>query len=221
MKTIVIIEDHPLYRAAIEQALGGAGYEVISEEKIDKALEPIGRGGIDLVLLDLQMPDVLGFEGIGKIRACAPESKIAILSAHVSDELVSKAIHFGADAYLTKSAAGDELKSSIEQILKGERVIPKGVHLQHQHQLETINLEDAMNRLSSLTPQQTVILNKLCDGKLNKQIAYELEISETTVKAHITAILRKLGVVNRTQAVLVANSMRVDAEGQPFSGAGL
>ncbi len=192
---------------------------VTSVDNLERGLQVLAHNdAIEAVLLDLQMPGIVGFEGIQKLREAKADVKIAILSAHQSDELVSKAIYLGANSYFSKSMEGEELQTALAKLLEGERVIPDGIQLQTQYQLENMDLEQAVTRLATLTPQQSIILNKLCDGKLNKQIAYELDISETTVKAHITAILRKLGVVNRTQAVLVVQSVRVDEEGAPFQG---
>lgn len=219
VKTILIIEDHPLYRTAIEQSLAGDGLRVLSVDNLERGVQTLAQDeDIEVVLLDLQIPGIVGFEGIEKLREVKADVKIAILSAHQNDELVSKAIYLGANSYLSKSMESNELKLALQKVMEGERVIPDGVHLQAHYQLENMDLERAVKRLATLTPQQSIILGKLCDGKLNKQIAYDLDISETTVKAHITAILRKLGVVNRTQAVLVVQSVRVDEEGSPFQG---
>ncbi len=220
LRTVLIIEDHPLYRTAIEQSLSEGDLHVLSVDSLDAGVQALAQEkDVDVALLDLQMPGVIGFEGIEKLRETKPDVKIVILSAHQSDELVSKAIHIGADSYLSKSLGADELKSALNAIIEGERVLPEGVKLQKHHQLENMDMETAVKRLATLTPQQSVILSELCDGKLNKQIAFDLDISETTVKAHITAILRKLGVVNRTQAVLLVQSVRVNEEGAPFEGA--
>ncbi len=217
MRQILIIEDHPLYRAAIEQSLESETIAVTAVDNLESGLQLLAQNAaIEAVLLDLQVPGIVGFEGIQKLRATRPTIKIAILSAHQNDELVSKAIYLGADSYFSKSMERDELQRALQALLAGQRVVPDGIQLQAQYQLENMDLEKAVTRLATLTPQQSIILNKLCDGKLNKQIAYDLDISETTVKAHITAILRKLGVVNRTQAVLVVQSVRVDEEGSPF-----
>src|SRR5690606_2012512 len=154
----------------------------------------------DLVLLDLNMPGVRGFSGLLLLRAQYSDVPVMIISAVDDASVVRRAFELGASGYLHKSVGPTEIRRAIETVLRGEVFVPAGVDLSAGEEES-----DLPRRLATLTPQQIRVLMMLSDGLMNKQIAYELSISEATVKAHVSAILQKLDVDSRTQAVIAAS----------------
>ncbi len=208
-RRIIIVDDHPLFRAALKQTLAGGDASVRVEEAgdlagLNKALDADRE--CDLVLLDLNMPGVRGFSGLLLLRAQYPDIPVMILSAVEDSSVVRRAFELGASGYLHKSVGPAEIRRSIETVLAGEVYLPEGISLAADDEQSAL-----MRRLASLTPQQIRVLMMLSDGLMNKQIAYELSISEATVKAHVSAILQKLDVDSRTQAVIAASRIE---EGQ-------
>ena len=198
-RRIIIVDDHPLFRAALRQTLAGGDATVSVEEagdlsSLSTALD--ADRDCDLVLLDLNMPGVRGFSGLLLLRAQYPDIPVMIISA-VEDATV--AFELGAAGYLHKSEGPTEIRRAIETVLSGEVFVPSGTTLGGEDEQTAL-----MKRLATLTPQQVRVLMMLSDGLMNKQIAYELSISEATVKAHVSAILQKLDVDSRTQAVIAA-----------------
>jgi DNA-binding NarL/FixJ family response regulator len=159
---------------------------------------------VDLVLLDLTMPGVQGFSGLLVLRAQYPDVPVVVVSAHEDATVIRRAIEFGASGFIPKSLNTDQIESALKAIFSGETWTPPDVDLSASEDRETTEL---IRRLASLTPQQVRVLVMLSEGLLNKQIAYELGVSEATVKAHVSAILQKLGVDSRTQAVIAAASI--------------
>ena len=201
-RRIIIVDDHPLFRAALRQTLAGHNSELALEEAGD--LDGLARAleadrDCDLVLLDLNMPGARGFSGLLLLRAQYPDVPVMIVSAVEDGVIVRRAFELGAAGYLHKSEGPAVIRASIETVLAGGTYVPQGVSL-----AETDAAAALMRRLASLTPQQVRVLMMLSDGLMNKQIAYELSISEATVKAHVSAILQKLDVDSRTQAVIAA-----------------
>ncbi|AKR54221.1 DNA-binding response regulator [Youhaiella tibetensis] len=201
-RRIIIVDDHPLFRAALRQTLAGEGSQYsIAEagdlEGLAAALE--ADRDCDLVLLDLNMPGVRGFSGLLLLRAQYPDVPVMIVSAVEDATVVRRAFELGASGYLQKSVGPAEIRAAIETVLAGGVAAPEGVEL-----TQSDDQSELMRRLASLTPQQVRVLMMLSDGLMNKQIAYELSISEATVKAHVSAILQKLNVDSRTQAVIAA-----------------
>ncbi|HEY4200929.1 MAG TPA: response regulator transcription factor [Devosiaceae bacterium] len=201
-RRIIIVDDHPLFRTALRQTLAGGPAEYAVEEAGDldelaAALE--ADRDCDLVLLDLNMPGVRGFSGLLLLRAQYSDVPVMIISAVDDTTVIRRAFELGAAGYLRKSVGPGEIRASIETVLAGGVFVPEGIELSRDD-----DQSDLMRRLSSLTPQQVRVLMMLSDGLMNKQIAYELSISEATVKAHVSAILQKLNVDSRTQAVIAA-----------------
>ncbi len=161
----------------------------------------------DLVLLDLKMPGVQGFSGLVYLRAQFPTVPIVVVSAVDDSQTIRRAIKLGALGFIPKSLAVNEMAAAIEAVLGGQIWAPDGVNLGDGQESET---DEIAARMASLTPQQMRVLMMLREGLLNKQIAYELSISEATIKAHVSAILQKLDVESRTQAVIAAG--RLDGE---------
>jgi DNA-binding NarL/FixJ family response regulator len=202
-RRIIIVDDHPLFRAALRQTLAGGEAPVTVEEAGDltalsAALE--ADRDCDLVLLDLNMPGAHGFSGLLLLRAQYPEVPVMSISAVEDQKVIRRTFELGAAGYLPKSVGPAEIRSAIDTVLKGEIFVPEGTSLAGDDDQSAF-----VRRLSTLTPQQVRVLMMLSDGLMNKQIAYELSISEATVKAHVSSILQKLNVDSRTQAVIAAS----------------
>jgi len=201
-RRIIIVDDHPLFRAALRQTLAAGDPSVVVEEagdlvELNAALE--ADRDCDLVLLDLNMPGSRGFSGLLLLRAQYADVPVMIISAVEDGTVVRRAFELGAAGYLSTSVGSAEIRRAIETVLAGEIFVPPGAELPAEDDQSAL-----MRRLASLTPQQVRVLMMLSDGLMNKQIAYELTISEATVKAHVSAILQKLDVDSRTQAVIAA-----------------
>lgn len=204
-RRIIIVDDHPLFRAALRQTLAGSDADMRVEEAGDlnaltAALE--ADRDFDLVLLDLNMPGGHGISGLLLLRAQYPEVPVMIISAVEDQKVIRRTFELGAAGYLSKSVGPAEIRSAIETVLKGEVFVPDGLNLAGDDEQSAF-----VRRLSTLTPQQIRVLMMLSDGLMNKQIAYELSISEATVKAHVSSILQKLDVDSRTQAVIAASKI--------------
>jgi DNA-binding NarL/FixJ family response regulator len=204
-RRIIIVDDHPLFRAALRQTLAGSDADMRVEEAGDlnaltAALE--ADRDCDLVLLDLNMPGAHGISGLLLLRAQYPEVPVMIISAVEDQKVIRRTFELGAAGYLPKSVGPADIRSAIETVLKGEVFVPDGFSLAGDDEQSAF-----VRRLSTLTPQQIRVLMMLSDGLMNKQIAYELSISEATVKAHVSSILQKLDVDSRTQAVIAASKI--------------
>jgi DNA-binding NarL/FixJ family response regulator len=201
---VLIADDHPLVLGALRQAVSGAIpqaaiYEAADFERLAAALEE--TPDMDLVLLDLMMPGVRGFSGLLFLRSERPSVPVVVVSANEDRAVMRHCIEFGAAGYIPKSLDVETMRAAIRLVLDGGQWTPPDLDLDAQPNREASAL---VRRLSSLTPQQVRVLMMLSQGLLNKQIAYELGVSEATVKAHVSAILQKLGVESRTQAVILA-----------------
>lgn len=202
--TVVIADDHPLVRDAMRHALTQSlnDVQVVDAASLDEARKAVDRlGTVDLVILDLNMPGMDGFTGLAAMRAAYPLVPVAMVSATNDETVMRRAIEFGAAGFIPKSAALETIAEAIGQILEGQVWLPPGTG---DGGPATTNRQDIARRLGELTPQQLKVLSMMSQGLLNKQIAYELGVGEATVKAHVTAILKKLGVHSRTQAVIAA-----------------
>jgi DNA-binding NarL/FixJ family response regulator len=204
---IVVADDHPLFRGALRQAVSSLMpsaqvSEAGSWDELTETLERVRE--VDLVLLDLTMPGVQGFSGLLSLRAQFPEIPVAIVSAHEDPAVIRRAIDFGASGFVPKSLDTDQIGSALAAILAGDAWTPPDIDLSASADRETTDL---VRRLASLTPQQMRVLMMVSEGLLNKQIAYALSVSEATIKAHVSAILQKLGVDSRTQAVIAASKI--------------
>ncbi|MDX8435931.1 response regulator transcription factor [Mesorhizobium sp. M4B.F.Ca.ET.215.01.1.1] len=200
--TFVIADDHPLFRGALKAALVGVGDVAAIHEAGDfesaKALV-VANEDIDLVLLDLSMPGASGLSGLISLRGVHPAVPLIVVSAHDDPVTIRRALDLGASGFISKSASMEEIRRAVQAVLAGDIAAPVGIDLGVERDPE---ISDLIKRLQALTPQQTRVLGMLAEGLLNKQIAYELGVSEATIKAHVSAILQKLGVDSRTQAVI-------------------
>jgi DNA-binding NarL/FixJ family response regulator len=201
---LVIADDHPLFRGALREAVTGllARVDIAEAGTFDEVTELLERGSdVDLVLLDLTMPGVRGFSGLMYMRAQYPSVPVIVVSANDDPSAIRRCMEFGASGFIPKTLGVEAMRAAIRRVLDGGVWTPPDVDLAAGSDVETSEL---MARLATLTPQQVRVLMMLSEGLLNKQIAYQLGVSEATVKAHVSAILQKLGVESRTQAVIAA-----------------
>lgn len=206
---IVIADDHPLFRGALREAVSGvfAKADIAEAGSFDEASKLLDKGGdVDLILLDLTMPGVRGFSGLMYMRAQYPSVPVVVVSANDDPSVIRRCMDFGASGFIPKTLGIEQMREAIVRVLKGGVWTPPDVDLQAGSDAEGAAL---LARLATLTPQQVRVLMMLSEGLLNKQIAYELSVSEATVKAHVSAILQKLGVESRTQAVIAAAKIEV------------
>jgi DNA-binding NarL/FixJ family response regulator len=204
---LIIADDHPLFRDALRQAVAS----VVTSARIDEAgsFEELtalleADSEVDLVLLDLTMPGISGFSGLIYLRAQYPAIPVVIVSASDDGGTIRQSLDFGASGFIPKRFGVDTLRDAITKVLRGDIWVPADTDLSSATDPELARLRE---RLVTLTPQQVRVLMMLSEGLLNKQIAYELGVSEATIKAHVSAILQKLGVESRTQAVIAASKI--------------
>lgn len=201
--TALVIDDHPLFCDALAMTLEAVTpiERTRVADSLEAALHSIDTDGApDVVVLDLNLPDVDGFDGLIRIKT-ATDVPVLVVSSMSEARVITSALQAGAAGFVPKHSARDVFAAAFEVIASGSPFVPEGCDLLDE---ELNTQSDITARLSSLTNQQARILHQICEGKLNKQIAFDLSIAETTVKAHVTAIMRKLGVQSRTQAVLIA-----------------
>ncbi len=212
MGTLLIADDHPLFR----EALRGVAARLLPDAEIFEAADADAlhamveqRPDADLLLLDLNMPGAQGFSALVHLRATHPQLPVVMVSAREEPEVMRRALDHGAMGFIPKSSDAATLAAALKHVLDGERWVPEVA-------LSATPVNDDERaiaaRVRELTPQQFRVLQMLGTGMLNKQIGYQLGVSEATVKAHMSAILRKLGANNRTQAVLMAGRLAVDPD---------
>ena len=210
---ILIVDDHPLFRHALIQAVRYSFPQAqihetaaVNEfyERLENGPEP------DLGLLDLNLPGASGFSALVHVRAQYPALPIIVVSAHEETSIIQRAIAHGAVGYIPKSAHPSHIGEAIRHVLEGDIWLPPNLPTNLSFDPRAADETALAERIQSLTPQQFRVLMMVAEGLLNKQIAYELDVSEATIKAHVTAIFRKLGVQNRTQAVLAINALNIE-----------
>ncbi|MEM7214954.1 MAG: response regulator transcription factor [Pseudomonadota bacterium] len=204
---VIIADDHPLFRDALRQAITGA----ISDCDIRMVGDLEGlrdllneTSSADLVLLDLAMPGTSGFSGLISIRAEFPDTPVVVVSATEDAITIKKCIELGASGFIPKSSGTEFIVDGLRSVQSGEVWVPPNIDLDTDMDPESAAI---ISKLQSLTPQQSRVLSMLGEGLLNKQIAYQLDVSEATVKAHVSAVLLKLEVDSRTQAVISMNKI--------------
>ncbi len=211
MAKFLIADDHPLFR----EALGGAltplfeGLKLVESDSLESTMDVLNTNpDIELILLDLQMPGCEDFFGLLSVAEEFPQIPIAVVSATESIKVIARVMGFGAKAFITKSTPSAQIAEAVNAVLKGETWLPESV----REKLKDHEDEDVIisNKMASLTTKQFQVLKLLQAGLLNKQIAHDLNITEATVKAHISAIFRKLSVNTRTQAVLMAEKIQLE-----------
>ena len=210
--TVIGADDHPLFREALVHAVkrrvdGARIVEAESLESLQQAVD--GNPDADLLLLDLQMPGVKGFSALAYLRNKHESLPTVVVSAFEQEEIVRRAISHGASGYIPKSSPISVMETAICAVLEGEVWLPDGIGLSDEALPSKAASIAAL--IGTLTPHQFRVLLMLGEGLMNKQIAYQLGVSEATIKAHVTAILRKLRVTNRTQAVVAVQQLQVDS----------
>lgn len=208
--TFIIADDHPLFRGAMRQAVEGIGDDIAILEAGDlegARATAAAHPEADLILLDLTMPGGSGLSGLVAFRAEFSSLPVVVVSASDDPPTMRRALELGASGFIPKSASIEEIRDGVRAVLGGGIWTPPDVDLGSEHDPEIAGL---IARIQTLTPQQGRVLGMLAEGLLNKQIAYELSVSEATIKAHVSAVLQKLGVDSRTQAVIQLS--RIGAE---------
>jgi DNA-binding NarL/FixJ family response regulator len=209
---VLIVDDHPLFRAALKGAVAAActDCEFLEADSVTALFDTLEQHPhTDLLLLDLNLPGAFGFCALAHMRGSHPQLPVIVVSAMDDHRTVRQALAFGAQGFVSKSADAGTIGRNVQSVLRGEYISPAGLEGQAEQETDVAAL-DLAQRIAQLTAQQFRVFGMLCSGRLNKQIAYELDITEATVKAHMTAILRKLGAANRTQAVLLAGRLLLD-----------
>jgi DNA-binding NarL/FixJ family response regulator len=204
---VLIADDHPLVLGGLRQAVLAAAPEAeiaVAHDFDSMVMALQASPDTDLVLLDLHMPGVRGFSGLLFLRSDHPSVPVVVVSGNEDRAVIRHCLEFGAAGFIPKSSSLDAMRDAIAQVLEGGRSLPSDFDLSAQPNRESSTMA---RRLASLTPQQIRVLMMLSQGLLNKQIAYELNVTEATVKAHVSAILQKLGVESRTQAVILATKI--------------
>ncbi len=204
---IVVADDHPLFRGALKQAVshriaGSRFIDVGSFEQLIEQQKTVAEA--DLVILDLSIPGVQGLSGLMYLRSNLPALPVMMVSATDDRGIIRRSLEFGAAGFMPKTLEPAEIGEAVQAVLDGGVWTPSDLDLGPGSDSETA---DMIRRLMTLTPQQVRVLMMVSEGLLNKQIAYELNVSEATVKAHVSAILQKLGVDSRTQAVIMASKI--------------
>jgi DNA-binding NarL/FixJ family response regulator len=199
------VEDHPLFREALGSAVRDAApdAEILEAASIDEAIAVLSSTpAIDLILLDLSMPGTTGLLGLIRIRKAFPKNPVVVVSVHEEPQIIASILAFGVSGYIPKSTPKNEITRSIKDVLRGAMCLPSAYrdaagapHVKGQNR-------ELLKRLHDMTPQQLRVLDMLGRGLQNKQIAHQLDISETTVKVHVSDILRKLNVLSRTRAII-------------------
>jgi len=212
LSQVLIIDDHPLFREALSAAVSLAYPTVRSREvsDVDNAIKVLESDrDFDIALLDLNIPGVHGFEGLLRLRTLYPRLPVLVVSGLENEQIVEESVTYGAAGFLPKSLGREVLATAVDTIMAGGVYMPEGLASASESEIRAANAQ-IIERLLSLTPQQLRVLFMLREGLLNKQIAYELDVGATTVKKHVSEILRKLNVHSRTQAVIEVSKLDQD-----------
>jgi len=205
MTRFLIVEDHPLFREALDGSLQMAtpGADILQATSIDGALKLLSSTeGVDLILLDLSMPGTTSLSGVIRIRKAFPRIPVVIVSGYQDPQIITSALSLGVSGYILKSSSKQELAQAISDVLRGSICLPQAYRALARLPRSGSPAQELLKRLHDLTSQQLRVLEMLQRGLQNKQIAHELKISETTVKVHVSDILRKLNVMSRTKAIV-------------------
>jgi DNA-binding NarL/FixJ family response regulator len=205
--SLIIADDHPLFRAALKEAVSHhiPGAQIVEASSLETLQRAVGdHPDADLVLLDLKMPGAKGFSALLYVRAEHPALPVIVVSASEDASVVQRSLDFGASGFIPKSASIESIGQSLRTVLEGGVCSPPVPESQPRAILRDSELA---RRLSSLTPRQLGVLVMLAEGQSNRRIAENLAITEATVKAHITGILRKLGTESRTEAAVLAQRL--------------
>lgn len=207
---ILIADDHPLFRDALRRAVAHALPDagIVEADSVAALLEMVeAHPDADLLLLDLNMPGAQGFSALVHLRGQFPQVPVVVISAREEASIMRQAIEYGASGFIPKSASLETITQALQEVLDGQVWLPPALATAS---VPTATDADLAARIASLTPQQFRVLCMLGEGLLNKQIAWELGVSEATVKAHMTAIMRKLGASNRTQVLVMTSRLALE-----------
>lgn len=209
--SFLIVDDHPLFREALRLAIETSYPDADIQEasSVAAAKLALNGSGVDLVMLDLSMPGTKGFDGLLEIRTMSPKQPVVIVSGLEDPRIIHEAMTYGAAGFISKSVRKVELAEAIRDVMNGLVYLPRSYE-PPRDEPGSSKASDLAARLNNLTPQQLRVLQMLRQGMLNKQIAFDLEVGETTVKAHVSEILRKLNVASRTQAVIEVSRIDFD-----------
>ncbi len=199
-RTILIADDHPLFRQALAMAAGNVAKDarLVEGATLASALvEAQAADDLALILLDLKMPGAEGFSGVALLHAEKPQVPILVVSSEAAAGTAQNALRFGAVGFIGKDSDLSVIEAAISDALAGQRLAAPSDPL----------IDPVAAEIASLTPTQLKVMLGVMQGRLNKQIAHDLGLSEATIKAHMTSILKKLDVQNRTQAVLAAKAL--------------
>ena len=213
-ETILVADDHPLFRSALRTALAGSRPQATIREAgtLDGLIAELERDPeADLLLLDLHMPGSVGLSGLVHLRARYPALPVAVISGDEDPRVIARARAHGASGFIPKSAPVQVLAAGIDAVLAGETCFPEAI----AHSPSILGEEESAiaRRVAELTPTQFRVLTMIAGGLLNKQIAYEMNVSEATIKAHMTAIMKKLGAINRTQVAVAVSKLALESPG--------
>lgn len=221
IRSILVIDDHPLYCDALAATLVRIFDDctIKTVNNLCEAVRCMDAGMVpDLVMLDLKLPDVTGFSGFFKVREKLPDVPVLVISAESSNDTIQMLMSSGAAGFIPKDASQSVFQDALEKIQEGMKFVPADFRPQASATAESVvTVQQVAQRIADLTPQQSRIMKLICAGKPNKQIAYELDLAEATVKAHITALLRRLRVSNRTQAAMLVNNAGLTGAGAGLS----
>lgn len=206
MYKVLIADDHPLFRSALRVTLEGIDQEIELMESCNfsETQQQLTCRDVDLLLLDLKMPDSEGILGLIKLRSRFPQLAIVVISANEDLHIINEVKATGALAYIFKSTPLEKIQTTILSVLEGNSHFPNMIGLS---KIDTVS-----HKIAQLTPQQLKVLTMIAKGDLNKQIAYQLNVKESTIKTHISEIFKKLGIINRTQAALFIQPLELNNE---------
>jgi DNA-binding NarL/FixJ family response regulator len=212
MERVLIVDDHPLVRDGLRSVIAVSfdGCEIFEASSMEEAMVTLGKqSNFDLVLLDVNIPDVKRLDGLKLLRNRHPILPVVMVSGSFDRAIVREALAAGAAGFIPKSIKRSAIVEALHRVVSGEIYMPDAIEDSPQENAEEAEI---LAKIESLTPQQRIVLTHLVHGRLNKQIAHDLSVSMTTVKAHVSAILQKLNVFSRTQAVILANRVHFDGD---------
>lgn len=212
IKSALVIDDHPLYCDALATTMESIfnTRRIRTATSLGEALQQLRmRFSPDLIILDLNLPDASGLSGFMKIKEKTPDIPVIVISAITTEGVVQSVMAAGAAGFIPKDTGRQTFQDAMRDIWNGKTYVPPGYALPARTQATDRSVETISRKIAQLSQQQTRILSLICEGMPNKLIAYEMQLAEATVKAHITALLRRLGVHNRTQAAMLVREVSI------------
>lgn len=207
MNLALIVDDHPLFRQALRQVVRNEfpDMQIAEAETLAGASQVLtAHDDVSFITLDMKLPDSDGFAGLMQMRSDYAHIPTIVVSTNSSDATVQQAMAFGAAGYIPKCASREDIAAAFHAVLRGEQWTPPPQ--------EPANENERARLIASLSPAQLRILMGLCQGLRNKQIAFQMGVTENTVKAYVTAMYKRLGVSSRTEALILARQMFEETE---------